>query len=129
MAARLPFLLPAIALVLAGCSTGDSHGGHDEPAILLGLANELGSDVDASWVLFSPNSTVVWEGNESIANGKTEENLFAYRQPGEHLIRVEWDGGNGTVTYDPTDCRVLTHIILTLAPEGLAETKRECHDD
>lgn len=127
MAARPLLFLPAIALVLAGC-TG-SHGGHGEPALLLGLANELAAETTATWVVLSPTSEVVWQANATIPQGKTREQLQPLAGSGDHLIRVAWDGGNGTVTYDPSDCVALTHIVLTLAPEGLSESKRECHDD
>lgn len=132
MAARLRFLLPAISLLLAGCTGGShDHGSHGEPALLLGLANELGSPANATWVVLTPNATVAWQSSMEVQPGKTEEKLHEIRGAGDHTIRVGWSGqasGNGTVTYDPTDCAALTHIILTLAPEGLAETKRECHD-
>lgn len=129
MAARILVLLPAIALVLAGCTGGDSHG-HGEPALLLGIANELSAATNATWTLTAPNGSLLWEGQATIEATKTHEKKLDFEGSGEHTIRVSWtgaDAGNGTVTYDPSECEALTHIIVTVAPDGLSETKRECH--
>lgn len=127
MAARIHVLLPALALLLAGCTSADSHDAHGPPALLLGIANELTGQANATWSLAAPNGTVLWESQATIEPTKTHEKKFEFEGSGMHTVSVAWEGGNGTVVYDPSVCDALMHIVVTIAPEGLSETKRECH--
>ena len=124
MAARVLLLVPA--LLLAGCSA-NSHEGHEEPSLVLTFVSALEAPTPLRWAVVSPASEVVWEGNVTLAPGQDAEGIRPVHGAGTHEVRVDWSGGGGNVTFDPADCSPVTHITLTVAPEGLVETLRECH--
>lgn len=107
---------------------GAGHG----PRLLAGILNEGRESIEIELRLVSPNETVAWRTNLTVAPIETNERVTDLEEGATYTLEAWLPDASApiaTAPVDTTECRGTLHLVLALSPDGSAtESTRECHE-